>query len=70
LPGPVFGIRFSDPLSKALTGTDLVFDVQLNPKESGGETAVTMVSRTLKTLEVRLLVSKGGDILAMEVSAR
>jgi len=69
-PGPVFGIRFNDPLSKALTRTDLVFDVQMNPKVTDSGAAVTMVSRTLNTLEVRLLVSNGGDILAMEVSGR
>ncbi|MEN8150196.1 MAG: hypothetical protein ABFS86_10260 [Planctomycetota bacterium] len=67
-PGPVFGIRFDDALGKALTRTDLVFDTQITPKDDAE--VVTMVSHTLTTLEVRLLVSKGGTILAAEVSAK
>ena len=67
-PGAVFGIRLDDPLAKALTQTDLVFDVQVTPKDDAE--VVTMVSHTLTTFEVRLLVEKSGAILAAEVSAR
>jgi hypothetical protein len=69
-PGPVFGVRIGSNLSQALVDTDLVFDLQIDPKNREAEPVTTMVSHTLKPYLVKLLVSNSGEVLAAEIASR
>jgi hypothetical protein len=69
-PGPLFGVRIGSNLSQALVRTDLVFDLQIDPKSRDGELVTTMVSHTLKPYLVKLLVSRSGEVIAAEIAKR
>lgn len=69
-PGPVFGVKIGSNLSQALVATDLVFDLQIDPKDRESEPVTTMVSHTLKPYLVKLLVSNTGEVMAAEIASR
>ena len=69
-PGPVYGIRLGRSYEAAVRDTDLVFDLQIDSKADLLGAKTTMVSRTLTGYEVKVYVTDGGSVLAMEISAR
>ncbi len=65
--GSPFGLPIGGSLANASANTDLVFDTQVDPKESG---FITVESHSLKGLLVTLYISADSKIMGMEITRR